>query len=168
MPVPIRKESDTPVHRNIAKIAKLKVGSQDFGLDKDKGPGVGKPKHNTFVGEVCLSAGAYVSRRMINEIPPQSTGDWSDRGTTIPGWNVVVYPQPGDIIAYNGVPAVVTSHNTSVTVVDGVVQETNWGFRLGHENAVVRRFMPKNIHVNIVGPKRVRFSQRSGEAISCG
>ena len=25
MPVPIRKESETPVHRNIAKIAKLKV-----------------------------------------------------------------------------------------------------------------------------------------------
>ena len=53
---------------NLVYLFTYQVGSQDFGVEKDKGPGVGQPKHNTFVGEVCLSAGAYVSRRMINEV----------------------------------------------------------------------------------------------------
>ena len=52
----------------------------------------------------------------FSQIPPLCTGDWSDRGTLIPGWNVVIYPQPGDIIAYSGVPGIVVDHNTSITV----------------------------------------------------
>ena len=46
----------------------LQVGSKDFSADIKKGPGAGEAKHNTFVGEVCLSAGAYVPRRIINDV----------------------------------------------------------------------------------------------------
>ena len=44
------------------------MGSRDFSLESVRGPGVGNPKHNNFVGEICLSVGAYVSKRMINEV----------------------------------------------------------------------------------------------------
>ena len=46
----------------------LQVGSKDYSADIKRGPGAGEAKHNTFVGEVCLSAGAYVPRRIINDV----------------------------------------------------------------------------------------------------
>ena len=60
------------------------------------------------------------------QIIPENTGDWSDRATSIPGWNVVVYPQPGDVIAYNGLPAIVVSQNTSVTVLGRCVVASHY------------------------------------------
>ena len=44
------------------------MGSKDYNLSSDRGPGAGQPKHNAFVGDVCLNAGAYVPKRMIDEV----------------------------------------------------------------------------------------------------
>ena len=44
------------------------MGSKDYNLSSDRGPGAGQLKHNAFVGDVCLNAGAYVPKRMIDEV----------------------------------------------------------------------------------------------------
>ena len=127
----------------IARVARSRVGSQDWRYDKEKD---GFPKNtnkcNQFVYDVMVEAGVkpppVVPKYLVFSRPP-TAGEWADPSVKIEGWTVVSEPQPGDVIAEahqysdaTGHVGIVVGDKKTVSasaLVGGVIVENDWGFR---------------------------------------
>jgi hypothetical protein len=95
-------------------------------------PELHKPAKCLPIIEVCLTTASR---------PPHAR-EWADPGETIPGWEVVDDPQPGDIAAYDGHVGFVHSSGMTVSAAEDAVVVNDWGFRPG-QSPTFRRFTGK-------------------------
>jgi cell wall-associated NlpC family hydrolase len=138
--------------------AKKHVGSSAWAHSANKPPySPGTNKCNLFVYEVLNGAGTPVPmkirfswRSFGNVKYPPLAGQWADPDVTIPGWEVVQSPRPGDVVAMkedysdaSGHVGIVSGPGTSVSVSSstGSVVENDWGFRSDQKDVVFRRYV---------------------------
>ena len=137
----------------IAKVARSKVGSEEWLYSKEKGNfGKNTNKCNQFVYDVMIEAGVSppptVPRYVIFSRPP-TAGEWADSSTTITGWTVVTEPQPGDVVAEAHNYSDATGHCGIVvgskltcsasSLEGGKIVQNDWGFRQDNK-PTFRRF----------------------------
>lgn len=128
---------------NIAKVARSKVGSDDWLYSKEKGNfGKNTNKCNQFVYDVAVEAGVSppptVPRYVILTRPP-TAGEWADPNTAIAGWSVVTDPKPGDVVAeahnysdatgHCGVVVGAKQTCSASSYEGGKIVQNDWGFR---------------------------------------
>src|SRR5436309_1094596 len=87
----------------IVRIARGKVGSQEWMYSKEKGDfGKNTNKCNQFVYDILVEAGVkpppVVPKYVVFSRPP-TAGEWADSTMKIEGWAVVTAPKPGDVVA---------------------------------------------------------------------
>ncbi|MBK8055426.1 MAG: CHAP domain-containing protein [Saprospiraceae bacterium] len=152
------------IRKKIVEIAKSYVGSEDWAVKAEKDQfGSNTNKCNKFVYDVHMEAGVDDGQpNLMNPtgtlIPfvddvfgPVLAGQWADPSYEIPGWKVVSYPKPGDVIAipmpggdgYSGHVGIVTgarAYRNTISANAKVVVQNNWGFRTG-DKAVYRRYV---------------------------
>jgi hypothetical protein len=137
----------------IARVARSKVGSQDWMYSKAKGDfGKNTNKCNLFVYDVLVEAGVkpppVVPRYIVFSRPP-TAGEWADPSVTINGWTVVSDAQAGDVVAEahnysdaTGHVGIVVDKQQTVSasaLVGGVIVQNDWGFRADNK-PTFRRF----------------------------
>ena len=142
----------------IPAAARQHVGSAAWAHSVAKPPySAGTNKCNLFVYEVLNGAGMPVPMRIRfswrefgNVKYPPLAGQWANPNETIPGWEVVTNPRPGDVVAMkedysdaSGHVGIVTGPGTSVSVssLTGTVVENDWGFRPDQKDVVFRRYV---------------------------
>jgi len=136
--------------------AQKHVGSGAWSESANKPPyPPGTNKCNLFVYEVLNAAGTPVPmkirfswRNFGNVSYPPLAGQWADPDVTIPGWEVVQNPLPGDVAAQkisysdaSGHVGIVTGPGKTVSASSdtGTIVENNWGFRADQQGEVVFR-----------------------------
>lgn len=96
------------VRQRIVKNAKNHNLDKDYAKDTRNGRyGPGKNKCNVFIDDILDASGVYTSDP--NGMgsgwglgAPVTAGQWADPNYTVPGWQVVEFPQAGDIVAVKG------------------------------------------------------------------
>lgn len=134
--------------------ARQVVSSTEWAYDANRPPyPSGTNKCNLFVFEMANRSGRPVemfdrwswSNLGYVDYPPLA-GQWGDPSVTIPGWEVVTDPQPGDIAAIkqnysdaSGHVGIVSGPNSTISATNDQVVENDWGFRPGQQ-PVFRRY----------------------------
>jgi RHS repeat-associated protein len=144
--------------QDIVNIARGYIGSTIWAYDNSKdGIGKGKNKCNQFVGDVLNEAGIGFPNDIYGWIHSEgevgrypNAGEWANPYFTIPGWEIVYDPQPGDIAAIATNYSDATGH---VGIVSGLgttishsshldmIVENSWGFDPG-QSPTFRRSRP--------------------------
>ncbi|MFJ1212293.1 RHS repeat-associated core domain-containing protein, partial [Burkholderia pyrrocinia] len=92
-----------------------------YSYESGYGFGEGKNKCNLFISDVLEEAGVKSPRRTRFGIPrgPLTAGAWADPRASIPGFQTVFNPIPGDIVAIGFDYSDATGHVAVVTDVNG-------------------------------------------------
>lgn len=142
---------------SIVRVARTKIGSQDWMYSKEKGDfGKNTNKFNLFVCDVLVEAGvkpAPAVPRYVVFSRPSTAGEWADPAVKIEGWAVVTTASPGDVVAEapnysdaTGHVGIVVGDKQTVSasaLVGGVIVQNDWGF-WSDNKPTFRRFTPSS------------------------
>lgn len=154
----------TKTRERIAELAMGSIGSERWAYDVANGPyGPQTNKCNLFIHDILSMAGAgnpyRNGGRLYNWFGigspkyPILAGQWADPGYSIPGWDVVSTPAPGDIAAVAHDYADATGHvgivvrglggglgTVSQPSFQDPVARSLWGFRRNEPTPTFRRY----------------------------